>query len=403
MTDIDNEAAAPAHPGHYLRLVGVFGSNKVMAGELSRLVRRARDDVRMPVPDRLGAGSVAYPFDRRIAEVAVRYHRTSVRVLWQVMSSESTRLDPLYSDLLAAMESQPQMWFWHGATISVRAFGVQDFAAGERQVVGVVKNAIIDGASKQGVRLSVDPERPDVFIDVRLLEGQLLVSVDLAGMPMHHRGYRQAAGEAPLREDLAAMMLMLSRYDSRSDVLIDPMAGAGTLTIEGAAMASARGVWCSGRTPACSKLPAFTRDWPRLAPPLFADTKPKIVYNDIDPNALAMARANADTAGVLGQINLVQGDFRQLTRDRIERSVGATGPTTGLILSNPPYGQRLGDASQLPEEYRALGDWCSRFRGYRAGFLVAHPDFEAAFGRRPTLRKPLPNGPLQSVFYLYDL
>lgn len=403
MTDVENETAASVHPGHYLRLVGIYGSNKIMAGELSRLVRRARDDVRMPVPDRLGAGSIAYPFDRRIAEVAVRYHRTSVRVLWQVMSSESTRLDPLYSDLLTAMESQPQTWFWHGATISVRAFGVQDFAAGERQVVGVVKNAIIDGASKQGVRLSVEPERPDVFIDVRLLEGQLLVSIDLAGMPMHHRGYRQAAGEAPLREDLAAMMLMLSRYDSRSDVLIDPMGGAGTLAIEGAAMASARGVWCSGRTPACSKLPAFTENWPRLAPALFADTKPKIVCNDIDPKALAMARANADTAGVLGQINLSQGDFRQLTRDRVERLVGATGPTTGLILSNPPYGQRIGDADQLPEEYGALGEWCRRFRGYRAGFLVAHPDFEAAFGHRPTLRKPLPNGPLQSVFYLYDL
>lgn len=401
MTELDS--VIPPNPNHYLRLVGTFGSNKVMAGELSRLVRRARDDVRMPVPDRLGAGSVAYPFDRRIAQVAVRYHRTSARVLWQVMSSQAARLEPLYADLLAAMLLERPNWFWDGATISVRAFGVQDFAAGERQVVGVVKNAIVDGAAKQGVHLAVDPERPDVCIDVRLLEGNLLVSVDLAGMPMHQRGYRQAAGEAPLREDLAAMMLMLARYDARSDVLLDPMAGAATLVIEAAAMASARGVWCSGRTPACSRLPEFAEDWPRTSPPLFADTRPKLIYNDIDPKALGMARANADTAGVLGQIEFVNGDFRRLTRDRVESSFGQSGAaTTGLILSNPPYGQRLGDAEKLPAEYRALGAWCGSFKGYRAGFLVDHPDFEIAFGRRPILKKPLPNGPLKSVFYLYE-
>lgn len=396
-------AVLPPNPNHYLRLVGTFGSNKIMAGELSRLVRRARDDVRMPVPERLGAGSIAYPFDRRIAEVAVRYHRTSARVLWQVMASRATRLEPLYAELLASMSRERPSWFWHGATLSVRAFGVQDFAAGERQVVGVVKNAIVEGAAKQGIALRVDPERPDVWIDVRLLEGNLLVSVDLAGQPMHQRGYRQAAGEAPLREDLAAMMLMLARYDARRDVLIDPMAGAGTLVIEAAAMASARGVWCSGRTPACVKLPAFADDWPRTAPPLFADTRPKLMYNDIDPKAVEMARANADTAGVLGQIELSTGDFRHLTRQRVEARFGLDGATTsGLIVSNPPYGQRIGDAARLPAEYRALGAWCAGFTGYRAGFLVDHPEFELAFGRRPVLKKPLPNGPLRSVFYLYE-
>ena len=56
----------------------------------------------------------------------------------------------------------------------------------------------------------------------------------------------------------------------------------------------------------------------------------------------------------------------------------------------------------MPEEYRALGQWCASLRGYRAGFLVGHPEFEAAFGRRPVLKKPLPNGPLKSVFYLYE-
>lgn len=391
------------HPGHYLRLVGAYGSNKVMAGELSRLVRRARNDVWVPVPERAGAGSIAYPFDRRMAEVAVRYHRTSVRVLWQVMSSASTRLEPVYEDLFAAMAHQPLTWFWSGATLSVRAFGVHEFAAGERQIVGVVKNAIVDGAANRGVGLSVDPERPDIWIDVRHLEGQLVVSVDLAGMPMHRRGYRQEAGEAPLREDLAALMLMFARYDARKDVLIDPMAGAGTIPIEAAAMASARGVWCSGRTPACTKLPEFEKEWPRTTPPLFADTAPKVVYNDIDPDAGSMALSNADTAGVLKQIHFEHGDFRRLSKSNVEAKLGlASGTSSGLILSNPPYGERLGDSAELPKMYRELGAWCRGFRGYRAGFIVDHPDFETAFGVRATLKKPLPNGPLRSVFYLYE-
>lgn len=389
--------------GHLLRLIGVYGTNKVLAGELSRLVRRARDDVRVPVAERLGPGSVAYPFDRRMAEVAVRYHRTSARVLWQVMASRATRLEPLYADLVAQMQNQSETWFWHGAKISVRAFGVDEFEAGERQVVGVVKNAIIDGAKARRASLFVDPERPDVWIDVRLLEGQLLVSIDLAGRPMHQRGYRRVAGDAPLREDLAAVMLMLARYDARSDLLIDPMAGSGTLGIEAAAMASGRAVWCSGRTPACVNLPEFALGWPQSSPALFGDTRPPIVCNDIDPAAIDLARANADTAGVASQVRFNGGDFRQLSRTRVDEIVGGQPYTSGLIISNPPYGQRMGDAQKLVADYEDLGRWCRQFRGFRAAFIVDHPEFEAAMRMKPALRKPLHNGPIKSVFYLYDL
>lgn len=393
----------PTTTDHWLRLIGVYGTNKVLAGELSRLVRRARDDVRVPVAERLGPGSVAYPFDRRMAEVAVRYHRTSARVLWQVMSSRANKLEPLYTDLLAAMTRQPETWFWHGATISVRAFGVSEFQAGERQIVGVVKNAIIDGAKQRGLSLRVEPDRPDVWIDVRLLEGTLLVSVDLAGRPMHQRGYRRVAGDAPLREDLAAVMLMLARYDARRDVLIDPMAGSGTIGIEAAAMASGRGVWCSGRTPTCATLPEFAAHWPKATPALFGDTRPLILCNDIDADSMSLASANADTAGVLGQIQFRVGDFRQLLPGELFAVKQERGYESGLIMSNPPYGQRMGDPSKLVDEYRDLGRWCRQFKGFRAAFIVDHPHFENAMGMTPVLRKPLHNGPIKSVFYLYDI
>ena len=408
MMDASSLSAAPDQVSvpetSRLRLVGSYGSNKIMAGELSRLVRRARDDVRVPVPERRGPGSVAYPFDRRLADVAVRYHRTSARVLWQVMSSTATRLEPLYEDLMQAMRAPAHAWLWDGATVSVRAFGVQEFEAGERQVVGVVKNAIIDGARKQSLQVSVDAERPDVWIDVRMLEGELFVSIDLAGRPMHKRGYRKQAGPAPVREDVAAIMLMLARYDARADVLVDPMGGAGTIAIEAACMASGRGVWCSGLAPACFRLPAFVHDWPEQAPPLFADTKPRVVYGDVDPEAEQSARHNARTAGVDDQLCFTQGDFRGLTQQYLQQILQeSTGSRRGLILSNPPYGHRLGDTSELRSLYRDLGRWCRGFSGFRAGFLVDNPDFESAFGLRPALRKPLYNGALPAVFYLYEL
>lgn len=401
-----------------LRLVGVSGAGTLMAAELSRLVRRARDDVWVPRPDKSEPGSVAYPFDARMACVAALYHRTCARALWQVLSSRAKRLEPLYAELRAQMQQQVGGWYWSGATFSVSAPGVRDFAAGERQVVGTVKNALIDGAADRGVTLCVQPERPDLSLDVRLVNDELLVSVDLAGRPMHQRGYRHAAGAAPLREDLAALMLMALRFDGRHECLVDPMAGSGTIGIEAAAMASARPVWCSGRSPLGMRLPALSEHWPHQAGSLFADTRAAVLLNELDPRLAAIAQRNAKTAGVERQLEVRVGDFRSLERRSVLEFCDDHGLSgaRGLILCNPPYGERLGapppggsasvggrEAQALRRLYAELGRWCRQFRGWRAGFLVANPDFELGFGLRPVSKRPMRNGPLRAVLYTYEL
>jgi 23S rRNA G2445 N2-methylase RlmL len=387
-----------------LRLVGVAGSNKVMAGELSRLAQRASLAERLAAPKKEGLGALVYPFDADLAALAVRYHRTSARVLWDLFQSDAKRLEPLYGDLRSAAASDDRPWLAKRMGISVSAYGVAEFAAGERQIVGTVKNALIDGAAARGSTLVVEPEKPDVHLGVRLHAGVVTVSIDLAGRPMNQRGYRVSGGEAPLREDLAAMLVMLARHDARRESLFDPMAGTGTIAIEAACMAEARPVWVPPRRPACASLDPFRRRLAAKAEPLFADTRPVVIVNEIDAERYALCRQHVKRAGVEAFVECRKGDFREVSRDSIaaraaERGLGAE---RGLILCNPPYGERLADP-EIGRLYRDLGAYCRSFRGWRAGFIVANREFEPAFGGRPRIKKPLSNGPLRGYFLLYDL
>ena len=385
-----------------LRLVGPPGTNKVMAGELSRLVKRGLPGYRLPEPAKAGPGALVYPFELAVAHLAVWYARTPSRVLWDLYESEEARLEPLHDEILAAAVADSRAWCWDGATLSIRARNLGGFAAGELQVVGAVKNALVAGAASRGMRLSVDPDRPDILIALRMHDRTLTVSVDLAGQAMHQRGYRRAAGAAPMRENLAAALVMLARFDPRKEILLDPMAGSGTIAIEAALMGRGEPLWKVA--PAAHRLPAFA-GWPIRDEPLFADTEPLVIANEIDTPTVAAARDNIAAAGMSARVVSLHGDFRQLTAERIARIAGERGRAGqgGVILSNPPYGSRLEKASDVVSLYRQLGAWCRQFPGWRAAFLVANRDFDRAFGGRPRIVKPLPNANQPARFYLYDI
>lgn len=367
-----------------------------MAGELSRLSRRAFTDVRLPEPKKHGQGQLVYPFEPRVAALAARYHRTCARALWDVCESRATRLEALAFDVESQVAGDTRGWLWDGCKISVQTYRVEEFAAGERQVVGTIKNAVIAGAAQRGLSVDMDPANPDVLLNVRLWDGALRVSVDLGGRPLHQRGYRLAAGEAPLREDLAANLLMLCRYDARTESLIDPMAGSGTIPIEAVCMAQGRPLLRDGE-PLANRLPALRDAFQAPPAPLFGDTAARVVSIEVDAEAFAAQQDNLRRAGV-NDVRAVQGDFRSQNA----QSLGATG-ASGVILSNPPYGERMGDPKELRNLYADLGRWCREFRGWRAAFIVAHDDFERCFGRQPRITKPLKNGPLNARFLLYDL
>src|SRR5690606_33882492 len=374
-----------------MRLVGPPGSNKVMAGELSRIVRRGLDGHRLAEPKKAGTGALVYPFEPEVALLAVSYCRTASRVLWDLYESRADRLEPLYDELAADAAEDRRGWLWNGASISIRPRSLGGFPAGERQVVGAVKNALVNGAAARGLELCVDPDRPDILVAVRMHDDAVTVSVDLGGKALHQRGYRRDGGVAPLRENLAAILVMLTRLDARRELLVDPMTGSGTIAIEAALMGRGEPLWSPPRRPAALALPAFRGLAPR-AQPLFGDTEPLVIAAEIDRRTAAAARGNIAAAGADRWVRLLPGDFREIGRERVEALAAAAGRAGqgGVILVNPPYGGRLDRDDPVPL-YRELGAWCRRFSGWRAGVLVAHRGFERAFGGRPRIVKPLSN------------
>ncbi|MBA2538288.1 MAG: hypothetical protein H0V17_01525 [Deltaproteobacteria bacterium] len=385
-----------------LRIVGSTQTNVVMAAELVRVCKRALK-VRPPEPRKEGLGQLVLPFDPDLAWAATTYLRTPTRVLWDVYRSKAVRLEALYDDLMTDIAGDARKLWRDGDGISVEARRVEEFAAGERQIVGTVKNALLDGAHRRGLQLHVDPERPAMRWVARLDDNnELVVSIDLGGGSLSQRGWRRDAGAAPLREHLAAVLLMLCRYDSRNDVLVDPMCGAGTIPIE--AIHAAR------VTP--RDVPTLTAlGMGRAAEPLFPDADPIAIGCDLDLESLAAARDNARAAGV--KVTWQRGDVATLKPEAIAEIVREHGrePGGGLIISNPPYGERLNE-HDLEDIYQALGTTLRRFgRGaaagsWRAGFLVGSPMFEEvmfhAIGR-PRIKKPLANANLRAYFYLWDL
>jgi 23S rRNA G2445 N2-methylase RlmL len=382
-----------------LRIIGSTQTNVVMAAELIRVAQRAIK-LRPPEPRKEGLGQLVYPFDRELARVAVTYLRTPTRVLWDVYRSRADRLEPLYDELVNDIAEDTRALWHDGDGISVEARRVEAFAAGERQIVGTVKNALIDGIANRAMRLHVDAERPTTRWVARMDDkNELVISIDLGGGSLSQRGWRRDAGDAPLREHLAAVLLMLSRFDPRKELLVDPMCGAGTIPIEAVQLARAT---------------------PRPVPALAAlglagakaedlyDATPVVIGCDIDLDVLAAARDNARAAKTGDAITWQRTDVADLRPEMIGQIAterGRPADSTGVILCNPPYGERLEEAD-LVKLYRLIAMTCQRFRGWRACFLVGNPSFEWELGPvlgRPRIKKPLANANLRAYFYLYDL
>jgi putative N6-adenine-specific DNA methylase len=206
---------------------------------------------------------------------------------------------------------------------------------------------------------------PAQLVVVRIVRDICTVSVDSSGALLHRRGYRRASAKAPVRETLAAALLLASEWDGAGTApLIDPMCGAGTIAIEAALIAR-------GRAPGLGRAFAFER-WPEFAPGAWAEMlaqarsreripasgAPRIHASDRDAGAIAAAEANAERAGVAGELALTVRSLSALT--------APDGP--GWLVTNPPYGVRIGERAHLRDLYARLGD-VARMRC--AGWTVA--------------------------------
>jgi putative N6-adenine-specific DNA methylase len=325
--------------------------------------------------------------------------RVAVRVLLEVAAFRAGDADELYAE---ARRVDWTDFVGRGMTIAVSAtthanpnLRHSGFAALK------VKDAVVDMLrERNGQRPDVYPSRPDVAIVLHLHGQEARLFIDLAGEPLHRRGYRVAMVDAPLKETLAAAMLHLGGV-ALDKPFIDPMAGSGTLAIEHAL--AARGI-----APGLRRRFGFEgwvtaeqrKIWGALTRAAQEAIRPHaacpILARDIDPAAIAAAQRNAEAATVLADITFELGDVATLVPQL----------PAGTLCANPPYGERLEaptTGADIERLYGSMGLALDGMPGWRAVFLVGNPAFAKALRRKPAISHRLWNGPLEARLLVFDL
>ena len=328
--------------------------------------------------------------------------RTANRVLVELASWPATNDDELTRGALELAVDRGPSWdgvgtdrlFAPSATLAIRATSSRSRITDTRWIALKVKDGLVDGQrARFGRRSSIDRERPDLPLRVRLHEDRATLLLDTSREPLDRRGYREASADAPVREQLAAACILASGWGGRGPV-VDPMCGSGTLLIEAGWIAAGRAPGCLRRRWAFEGLPGFdAAAWRQIrSEPLPApDGRSPLVGLDTSPIAVAAARRNLTRAGLEARAQIER-------RDAFEASPPA-GP--GLLAVNPAYGERL---QETRDQWRRLGDLLKqRYSGWTAVVLAGDPSRGKHIGLKPRRRWPVRNGPLDARILVFDL
>lgn len=349
--------------------------------------------------------------------------RTATRVVKPILRFPAYKNEDLYNnirkfDFTTLIEPE--------GTLAVEASVRDSVFTDQRFVAMKVKDAIVDQfREKTGTRPSVDNDKPDLVIVVRAFKNTFSVSLDTSGDPLFKRGYRVGTGDAPLKEHVAAGLLKLAEWDGETPI-VDPMCGSGTILIEAAlqARAIAPGTlrrrfgfmgW-KGFDSAAFKTEleaaiamedeaalrieaALNRIYPAT---MAADAnvaaeekrRPLFYGYDVDSKVIKLAQANAREAGVDDLIS-----FRRHAMETLEAPI-----EKGIIITNPPYGARLGDEESLKDVYRDLAFTLkSRFKGWSAFVLSGNPQLSSAMKLKATRKSVVYNGLIECRLLKYDM
>jgi 23S rRNA (guanine2445-N2)-methyltransferase / 23S rRNA (guanine2069-N7)-methyltransferase len=340
------------------------------------------------------------------AQRAVLWSRLASRVLWPLAEFDCPDEHALYAGAAAVPWQQhldAQMTLAVDAHVSGQALTHERYAAQR------VKDAVVDVLrANTGARPDVDLESPDLRLNLVVRKGRAILSVDLGGGPLHRRGWRTMQGEAPLKETLAAAVLLRGGWPqvhADGGALLDPMCGSGTLLIEGALMAAdvAPGLqrhvdaqgrerqpsrWLGFDVVAWQALVAEARERERVGR---AVLRSAFSGSDLDPHAIRAANENATLAGLAGMIWF---DVHEL------KALPVQAATRGLVACNPPYDARL---AADPALYRALGNALQRATpGWRASLLCGDAELARATGLRAAKKYQLFNGALECTLIVVD-
>jgi len=321
--------------------------------------------------------------------------RIASRVLWRVGHARYRSEHDIYD---AARTLEWPRLFDVRRSIRVNVSAIRSPLKSLDFVTLRVKDAVCDAfRAERGRRPDVDTARPDVRIHVFLTRDEATFYLDTSGEALFKRGWRAGGGEAPLRENLAAGVIRLTGW-APPVTLFDPMCGSGTLLIE-AAMISLDAAPGANRAFAFERLENFeAKQWDAIRNEARARRKPvrplPIFGSDKSGRALQLARANLAAAGLEDAVQLKQMDILD----------GGPPAPDGILITNPPYGERLADPEALAAFYPKLGDALKqRFCGWTAYLLSADRRLPRLIRLQPSKRTPLFNGALECRLYEFRL
>jgi len=337
-------------------------------------------------------GGIAFSGNWDVCYRANLWSRIASRILWKVGEFSYASEKDLYD---AARKIAWHEYFAVQKRIRVNVTAQKSPLKSLEFATLKVKDAVCDRFRDQlGSRPDVDRAAPDVRIHVFLEEAKGLLYLDTSGEALFKRGWRMDIAEAPLRENLAAGIILLSGWKF-DQPLLDPMCGGGTLLSEAAAMARGRAPGAK-RVFGFEKLQSFDSTlWKRIREEkTVAPVEPRLYGSDSDPEALQVARRNLAAAGVERWVKLEQADV-------LERS--APEPA-GVLVANPPYGERIGSADELAAFYPKLGDALKkRFAGWNCFFFTADQRMAKLIRLQPSRRTPLWNGAIECRLYEFRI
>lgn len=359
-----------------------FGIESIVARELANLGY---------TETRVENGKITFPADERGICRTNLWLRSAERVLLKMGEFTATTFEELFQQTKALPWEQ---WLPVNAEFPVEGKSVKSKLFSISDCQAIVKKAIVERLKDVYGISWFEETGPKYKIEVALLKDVATLTIDTTGAGLHKRGYRKLAGQAPLKETLAAAMIQLS-YWKADRALIDPFCGTGTIPIEAAMIAQ-------------NRAPGLKRDfiaekWPNIEEKYWQQSreeandllKPDIdlhIYgSDIDPTALQLARTHLEEAGLKDKVF-----FQRLPVAEVSSRF-----QYGHLITNPPYGERMGEQEEVKELYRNLGETFKELDTWSLHVITTNQQPELLIGRRWDKSRKLYNGRLECHYYQF--
>ncbi|CAM3305174.1 MULTISPECIES: class I SAM-dependent RNA methyltransferase [Brevibacillus] len=317
--------------------------------------------------------------------------RTADRVRLKIGEFKATTFDELFEKTKALPWAD---WITEDATFPVEGKSVKSTLYSVPDCQAIVKKAVVESLKRTYKTEWFEEKGPMYKIEVALHKDIATLTIDTSGPGLHKRGYRGLIGTAPLKETMAAAMILLSRWKP-DRVFMDPFCGSGTIPIEAALIGQniAPGMnreFVSESWPVIPKTVwrearAETHDLARY------DQKLEIIGTDVDDEILKIARRNAEEAGVDDQIHFQRMDVRDIRSKR----------KYGYLICNPPYGERLGEWKQVSRLYGEMGKTFAELDTWSFYIITSDEQFEEHFGRQASKKRKLYNGNIKVDYYQF--